>query len=64
MKKIATPDRRELLKAALGEIKADLAVKNTRYLNLFTGEEYPATIFIHNGFVVHVEADDLKAGHR
>lgn len=62
MKKIATPDRRELLKAALGEIKADLAVKNTRYLNLFTGEEYPATIFIHNGFVVHVEADDLKAG--
>lgn len=62
MKKIATPDRRELLKAVLGEIKADLAVKNTRYLNLFTGEEYPATIFIHNGFVVHVEADDLKAG--
>lgn len=62
MKKIATPDRRELLKAALGEIKADLAVKNTRYLNLFTGEEYPATIYIHNGFVVHVEADDLESG--
>lgn len=62
MKRIATPDRRELLKAALGEIKADLAVKNTQYLNLFTGEEYPATIFIHNGFVVHVEAEQLEAG--
>ncbi|AYW49788.1 adenine deaminase [Tetragenococcus halophilus] len=62
MKKIATQNRRELLKAALGEIKSDLAVKNTRYLNLFTGEEYPATIFIHEGFVVHVEADNLEEG--
>lgn len=62
MRKIITQNRRELLKAALGEIKSDLAVKNTRYLNLFTGEEYPATIFIHQGFVVHVESDDLAAG--
>lgn len=62
MKRIATPDRRELLKAALGTIKTDLAVKNAQYLNLFTGEEYPATIFIHHGFVVHVEDKDLEAG--
>lgn len=62
MKRIATPDRRELLKAALGTIKTDLAVKNAQYLNLFTGEEYPATIFIHHGFVVHVEDQDLEAG--
>lgn len=62
MRKIATQNRRELLQAALGEIKTDLAVTNARYLNLFTGEEYPATVFIHKRFVVHVEADDLDAG--
>ena len=62
MRKIPTPNRRELLKAALGEIKSDLAVKNAQYFNLFTGEEYPATVFVHNGFVVHVESDNLEEG--
>ena len=60
MRKIAVPNRRTLLKAALGEIQADLAVKNTLYFNLFTGEEYPATIFVHQGFVVHVESENLE----
>ena len=59
MRKIPVTNKRSLLKAALGEIKADLAVKNTLYFNLFTGEEYPATIFVHQGFVVHVESDHL-----
>lgn len=59
MRKIPTLDKRALLKAALGEIEADLAVKNTLYFNLFTGEEYPATVFIHQGFVVHVESENL-----
>lgn len=62
MKKILTPNRRELLQAALNEIATDLAITNTRYLNLFTGEEYPATVFIHKGFVVHVETDNLEEG--
>lgn len=60
MRKIPVPNRRTLLKAALGEIKADLAVKNAQYFNLFTGEIYPATVFIHQGFVVHVESDHLE----
>lgn len=60
MRKIPVSDRRTLLKAALGEIKADLAVKNTLYFNLFTGEEYPATVFVHQGFIVHVESEDLE----
>ncbi len=60
MRKIPMSDKRSLLKAALGEIKADLAVKNTLYFNLFTGEEYPATVFIHQGFVVHVESENLE----
>lgn len=59
MRKIPALDKRALLKAALGEIEADLAVKNTLYFNLFTGEEYPATVFIHQGFVVHVESENL-----
>ncbi|UJF16468.1 amidohydrolase family protein [Jeotgalibaca sp. MA1X17-3] len=60
MRKIPIPDRRSLLQAALGEIEADLAIKNTLYFNLFTGEEYPATVFIHQGFVVHVESENLE----
>ncbi|WP_192988284.1 adenine deaminase [Carnobacterium mobile] len=59
MRKIPALDKRALLKAALGKIEADLAVKNTLYFNLFTGEEYPATVFIHQGFVVHVESENL-----
>ena len=62
MRKIPVPNRRELLKAALGEIKADMAIKNTTYFNLFTGEEYPATVFVHKGFVVHVESENLEEG--
>jgi len=62
LKKIPIPNRRELLQAALNEIPTDLAVTNTRYLNLFTGEEYPATVFIHKGVIVHVEADELEEG--
>ena len=55
--KIQPKDKRTLMAAAMGRIECDLAVTNTRYLNLFTGEEYPATVYIHDGFVVHVEPD-------
>lgn len=57
--KIKLTDKRELLKAALGEIKCDLAIVNTTYMNLFTGEIYPANIFIHKGMIVHVEDEAL-----
>ena len=56
--KIQPKDRRELLKAAMGKIPCDLAVTNVRYVNLFTGEVYPATVFVHQGFVVHVEVKE------
>jgi len=62
--KIQPSDKRELLKAAMGKIPCDLAVTNVRYVNVFTGEIYPATVFVHQGFVVHVEdkepAKELK----
>ena len=45
--KIQPKDKRALMAAALGRIDCDLAIKNTRYVNLFTGEVYPATVYVH-----------------
>ncbi|HIV87519.1 MAG TPA: amidohydrolase family protein [Candidatus Pygmaiobacter gallistercoris] len=59
--KIQPRNKRELMAAALGRIECDFAVTNCRYLNLFTGEEYPATVYIHDGFVVHVEPNPKSA---
>lgn len=60
--KIELANKRELLKAALGEIKCDLAIINTTYMNLFTGETYPADVFVHKGIIVHVEDNALGTG--
>ena len=60
--RIELTNKRELLKAALGEIKCDLAIINTTYMNLFTGETYPADVFIHKGVIVHVEDNALGTG--
>ena len=54
-------DKRALLQAALGRIPCDLAIANVQYVNVFTGEVYPATVFVHQGFVAHVEAGDPQA---
>ena len=53
--KIQPKDKKELMAAALGRIDCDLAIFNTRYVNLFTGEIYPAIVYIHEGFVAHVQ---------
>lgn len=47
-----------LLDAAMDKIPCDLAIKNTQYVNLFTGEIYPATVYVHEGFVIFVDKDD------
>lgn len=57
--KIQPKDKRTLLKAAMGRIPCDLAVTNVQYVNVFTGEIYPATVYVHDGFVIHVEDKDL-----
>ena len=59
--KIQPKDKRLLLKAAMGRIPCDLAVTNVQYVNVFTGEIYPATVYVHDGFVVHVEDKDLAS---
>lgn len=56
--KIQPKDKRALLKAALGEIKSDLAIKNIRLVNVITGEIYPASVFVYDGMIAHVEYEN------
>lgn len=53
--KIQPRDKRALLRAALGEIKSDLAIKNVHLVNVITGEIYPASVYVYDGFISHVE---------
>ena len=53
--KIQPRDKRALLRAALGEIKSDLAIKNVQLVNVITGEIYPASVYVYDGFISHVE---------
>ena len=59
MYKLKPQNKKELLKAALGEIPADLAVKNCQLVNVFTGEIYPAVVYVKGGFIAHVEREAL-----
>ena len=52
-------DKKALMMAAMGRIPADLAIINAQLVNVFTGEIYKANVFVHEGFVVHVETDDF-----
>ncbi len=58
--RIEPKDKKMLLKAALGEIPADLAVTNCKLVNVFTGEIYPAVVYVKEGFVAHVETQELE----
>lgn len=46
--KIQPRDKRALLRAALGEIKSDLAIKNVQLVNVITGEIYPASVYVYD----------------
>ena len=48
-------NKKALLRTALGLEKADLAVVNCRLVNVFTGEIYPAVVYVKDGFIAHVE---------
>lgn len=58
-------DRRRLIAAAMGKIPCDLTVKNVQYVNVFTGEIYPAEVDVIDGFVARVrypeEAQELES---
>lgn len=51
----------ELIRAAMGEIPFDTCVRNIQFVNVFTGEIYPAEVDIHNGYVIRVRMEDQPA---
>lgn len=59
--KLQPKDKKQLLKAALGEIPSDLLIKNVQLVNVITGEIYPANVFVYDGMIAHVEYKDLNA---
>ncbi len=48
-------DRAALQRAALGVIPCDFALHNIRFVNVFTGETYPAVVYVYDGFICHVD---------
>ncbi len=58
--KIKVKDRIALIKAAMNEIQNDLVIKNVKVVNLFTGEILFGNIFISQGFISHIEYEDLS----
>lgn len=60
MIKLEPRNKKELLKAALGIIKSDLAIVNCRLVNVFTGEIYPAVVYVKDGYIAHVETEKLE----
>lgn len=60
MYKLKPKNKKELLKAAMGKIPADLALKNCQLVNVFTGEIYPAVVYVKDGFIAHVEMNELE----
>ena len=53
-------DKKELISVALGRVPAELAIINANLVNTFTGEIYKANVFIHKGFIAHVETEDFE----
>lgn len=61
MIKLEPKDYQKLLQAASGTIPADLLLKNGRIINVFTGEILPGNIYISQGFIVHVEYENVDS---
>lgn len=56
-------DLAALQNAAMGVTKCDLAIQNIKFVNLFTGERYPAVVYVKDGFVCHVDHFCNEADH-
>lgn len=50
--KSSVRELKDQLRAAAGEIAADLRIENVQLVNVYTGEVYPSSINIHSGRVV------------
>lgn len=54
-------DRKKLMDAAMGRIPCDLTVKNVQFVNVLTGEIYPAEVDILDGVTVRVREEGQEA---
>ena len=54
-------EKLQLIKAAMGEIPCDTTVRNIQFLNVFTGEIYPAEVDIYSGYVIRVRTESEQA---
>lgn len=53
-------NRSRLIQAAMGKIPNDLTIINCRYVNVFTGEIYPASVDVLDGYVTRVRREGEK----
>ena len=53
-------DRSRLIKAAMGQIPCDLTISNVQFFNVITGEIYPASVDVLDGFVVLVREEGME----
>lgn len=56
--KIQCKDRKKLIRCAMGEIPADLCITNVQVVNVFTGEILPASVYLCDGFIAHVDYEN------
>lgn len=54
-------DRSRLIAAAMGELACDLTVKNLQFVNVMTGQIYPAEVDVLDGVVVQVRPQGCPA---
>lgn len=59
--RVVPNDLAALQRAAMGTQKSDFAIEQIQYLNVFSGEIYPAVVYVYDGFVCHVDHFCQKA---
>lgn len=57
MRTVKNVDRSRLIAAAMEKIPCDLTVKNVKFVNIITGEIYPASVDVIDGIVVRVRVE-------
>ena len=54
----------DMIRAARGDVPADLVLHNARLVNVYSGEIYPADVAIYNGRIVGSRAGLQRASAR
>ncbi|MBP3372796.1 MAG: adenine deaminase, partial [Clostridia bacterium] len=59
--RVKNPDRSRLIAAAMGKIPCDLTIENVKFVNVITGQIYPASVDVLDGVVVRVRDEGKPA---